>query len=157
MLFILSSNQLILFSGPSYSLYTVPEMFNSGWFYPLGHSFEFSLQGCQSAKIQFAATPFKQDSEGFTIILGDVSKITNYQGDTELISVSTPNLLHCLALRKYWISWADGLRVGTGKVNFNQILEHRDPNQINLVALSLQTSSTQSTELEWLINKRSGT
>jgi len=130
-------------------------MFNSGWFYPLGHTFEFSLQGCQSAHVQLAATPFKQDSNGFRIVIGDVSKILDYLGNTEFVSVNTPNLLHCLSLRTYWVSWADGIRVGTGKVNFNQLMEYRDPSMTKLVAISLQ-SSTQSTELEWLINRRLG-
>jgi len=108
------------------------------------------------AEVLLAQTPFKQDSEGFKLVLGEVSSIHDFQGNTQLLRADTPGLLHCLALRKFWISWADlQLRFGKRRVNSNALLEYSSPSPLSVVALTVQTPAP-SLGGEWQFNKYMG-
>lgn len=147
-------------SGDSYTVYSVEsQQFPNtvGWFYPIGRLYEFQIQTCGSAEITLANIPFKPDTRGYRITLGEVSSIAKLpSGGTPEVSVDTPRLLHCYVLRTFWISWSDGLRVGKGRNGFNQIMEYLDPSPWNIAALAIQTPAPAPAGGEWQVNKERG-
>jgi len=58
-------------------------------------------------------------------------------------------------MRKYWITWTNGIKVGRGKLNMGQLLELSDAS-VMITAVAVSTPTPTSGGGEWLVSKTIG-
>ena len=126
------------------------------WFYTVGKFFQFELRACDNARIRLAQVPRSEGTSGYDVVLGAVSTITKLKDDTQKVSIDSPQLLNCKAMKKFWITWSDGVKVGTGKFNTGLILHLIDASPVVITAISLTTPTPSTGGGEWLIKKDNG-
>ena len=134
----------------------LPETTRRNWFYPVGQFIEFELRACDNARIRLAQIPKNEGTSGYDIVLGAASSITKLNDDSQKVTVNTPQLLNCQAMRKFWITWSDGVRVGTGKFNTGSFLSLTDAALVSITAVSITTPTPSSGGGEWLIKRENG-
>lgn len=128
------------------------------WFYPVGQYVEFQLRTCENALIRLAEVPKKEATNGYDIALGNVQSSIKKLSDLTQVAADTPYLLHCTALRKYWITWSQGaIKLGRGKLNTEHLLWFNDSSPPAISAISVITPAPSSGGGEWQILKETGT
>ena len=73
------------------------------------------------------------------------------QGDPPVTSKVTDGILACYELRRFWISWIDGvIAVGTGgDIYNNRLLEWEDPNFHDILSVGLTSYRVPA---EWRVS-----
>lgn len=151
-------------AGPSYTAITPSSgngYYDTTWFYTRSTHIDFQLRACTSAKILLASTPFDANKDAYEIIIGDQSNTEtvikkNRNGNVQEKEPSA-NILSCVALRRFWVSWADGhVRVGRGRPFDDQIVDWQDGSPINVKAVSLTMYGNSDDSAEWVIPEEKG-
>ena len=127
------------------------------WYYPVSSSFEFQLRTCENAQIRLAEIPKQETTNGYDISLSNTLSSIKKTSDTSIqVTKDTPKLLDCIVLRKFWITWSQGVKVGTGKLNSEVLLELQDSASIQIAAISVTTPVPSYLGGEWQVRRDMG-
>ena len=104
-------NDFKFFSDEMYYLETIPNSGNTGQFVYLSSgqdSFSFGVQSCAEAHIHM-----HQSSESRSVYMLAIGAENNqwtqlFKYGQMVYNVTSPDILHCLQSKPFWLSWADG-------------------------------------------------
>lgn len=128
------------------------------WFYPTGQYFEFYLRTCENAHIRLAEVPKRDSTSGFEVVLSNgISSITQLNQENIAVSKQTSMLLDCAVQRKFWVSWSQGVKVGRGKFNSDDVLlDLQGTVPVAITSVAVTTPAPSAGGGEWQVKKDTG-
>lgn len=127
------------------------------WFYPVGQYFEFQLRTCENAQIRLAEIPKREETNGYDInLMNSISSIVKISDSSIQVSKDTPLLLDCTVLRRFWITWSQGVKVGRGRLNSDVLLDLQDATPVAIAAIAITTPAITAGGGEWQVKRDTG-
>ena len=94
-----------------YYLETIPDSENTGHFIYLSSgqtSINFGAQTCAEAHVHLHQSSDSRSTYMLAIGADDNTYTKLFKNGAMIYNVTSPDILHCLSSKPFWLSWADG-------------------------------------------------